>query len=158
MRIISIDPGEKRWGVAVSDEDGEFASPRDALLPKTPAEGLALVAKLAQTEDAQAIVLGLPLDMRGTEGISAKKSRVMASQLALLTQVRIALWDERLTTVEASRSMRAQGINAKKQRSKIDSAAATILLQSFLDASPSTRERALVVFAKKKDTAPEGPK
>jgi len=145
MRIISIDPGEKRWGVAVSDEDAEFASPRDAYLPKTRAEGLALVAKLAKDEEAQIIVVGLPLDMRGTEGMSAKKSRLLASQLAQLTTVRIALWDERLTTVQASRSMRSQGINAKKQRSKIDSAAATILLQSFLDASPSTRERALIV-------------
>ena len=144
MRIIAIDPGEKRWGVAVSDEDAEFASPRDALLPKTTAEGLELVAKLANGEAAQTIVLGLPLDMRGTEGVSAKKSRVLASQLAQVTRVRIALWDERLTTVQASRSMRAQGINAKKQRSKIDSAAATILLQSFHDASPSTRERALL--------------
>jgi putative Holliday junction resolvase len=156
MRIISIDPGETRWGVAVSDEDGEFASPRDAFLPKTPAEGLTLVAELAREEGAQIIVLGLPLDMRGTEGISAKKSRTLAAQLAKVTRVRIALWDERLTTVEASRSMRAQGINAKKQRSKIDSAAATILLQSFLDASPATRQRALI--AQKDDAAPQAPK
>ena len=156
MRIISIDPGEKRWGVAVSDEDAEFASPRDAYLPKTTAEGLALVAKLAKDEDAQIIVLGLPLDMRGTEGMSAKKSRLLAGQLAQVTSVRIALWDERLTTVQASRSMRAQGINAKKQRGKIDSAAATILLQSFLDASPATRERALLV--QKEDATTQAPK
>jgi putative Holliday junction resolvase len=145
---MAIDPGEKRWGLALSDEDGELGHPRPALLPRAVEEGVAAVAALAREEGVRAIVLGLPLELTGREGTAARKARALAARLAEATGVAIALWDERLSSVAASRSLRAQGLSEKKQRGKVDSVAAALLLQSYLDAAPAVRARAVAFEAR----------
>lgn len=145
---MAIDPGDKRWGVALSDEDGELAHPRPALLPRAVDEGIAAVAALARDEGVRAIVLGLPLELTGREGTAARKARALAARLAEATGREVALWDERLSSVAASRSLRAQGLSEKKQRGKVDGVAAALLLQSYLDASPAVRARAVAFEAR----------
>ncbi len=140
---MAIDPGEKRWGIAVSDEDGELAHVRPALLPRSQDEGLRAVAALAVSEGTEVIVMGLPLELSGREGTSAKKARALAARVAQTTRKSVALWDERLSSVAASRALRSQGLNEKQQRGKVDSVAAALLLQAFLDAAPAVRARAI---------------
>lgn len=136
MRRMSVDPGQKRVGLAMCDEDSDLAYPF-ATLPGEggPAEVAARVAATAREEGVGEIVLGLPLSLDGREGPAARKARSLARALetALEGEVAVHLLDERLTTVSASRQMRAAGVSARKQRDRIDQAAATVLLQAYLD-------------------------
>jgi len=143
MRVMAIDPGEKRWGLAVSDEDGELAHSRPALLPASEKEGLEGVRAFVREEDVAMIVLGLPLELSGREGPAARKARSLAERLAAATGRDVALWDERLSSVAASRALRARGLSSKQQRGKVDSVAAALLLSSFLEASAEVRARAV---------------
>jgi len=143
MRVMAIDPGERRWGLAVSDEDGELAHSRPALLPASEKEGLEGVRVFVTQEGVGVIVLGLPLELSGREGPAARKARGLAEWLAAATGRDVALWDERLSSVAASRALRARGLSAKQQRGKVDSVAAALLLTSFLDASAAVRARAV---------------
>ncbi|GAB4216395.1 MAG: Holliday junction resolvase RuvX [Sandaracinaceae bacterium] len=150
MRAMAIDPGDKRWGLAVSDEDGELAHPRPAIVLReraaatAVAEALTALATVADEEAVAVIVVGLPLELSGREGPAAKKARALAAEIARRSRRSVALWDERLSSVAASRSLRAQGLSAKQQRGKVDSVAAMLLLQSFLDAAPAVRARSIV--------------
>jgi putative Holliday junction resolvase len=155
MRAMAVDPGDKRWGLAVSDEDGELAHPRPALVLRgsggagggaagggAAGEALVALAAVARDEAVEVIVVGLPLELTGREGTAARKARALATEIARVTGRAVALWDERLSSVAASRSLRAQGLSAKQQRGKVDSVAAALLLQSYLDAAPEVRARA----------------
>lgn len=142
-RSMAIDPGERRWGIAIADEDDELAHPRPVLTPTTEAEGLAQVASLVREEKVTVIVLGLPLELSGREGPAAKKARALGARMVVALGVPIAMWDERLTSVAASRAMSAGGLSQKKQRGKVDSVAAAILLGAYLEARPDVRERAI---------------
>lgn len=138
MLAIGIDPGTRRVGVAVCDDDGVIAMPRPALVLKKPAEIVALVAALARETSAEHVVMGLPIDMSGREGLAAKKSRALAAELRS-AGLEVVLWDERASTVAAGRDLARLGKNAKEARASIDSTAACLLLQSWLDASPRAR-------------------
>ncbi|MBN8612210.1 MAG: Holliday junction resolvase RuvX [Deltaproteobacteria bacterium] len=142
-RSMAIDPGERRWGVAVSDEDDEMALPRPVLTPASEAEGLATIASIVREESVAVIVLGLPLELSGREGPAAKKARALGARMASVLGRPVAMWDERLTSVAASRAMSAGGLSQKKQRGKVDSIAAAILLGAYLEASAAVRERAI---------------
>lgn len=143
-RSMAIDPGERRWGIALSDEDDEMAHPRPVLTPASEAEGLASVRALVRDEGVTVIVLGLPLELSGREGPAAKKARALGERMAHALGVPIAMWDERLTSVAASRAMSAGGLSQKKQRGKVDSVAAAILLGAYLEARKDVRDRAIV--------------
>lgn len=139
MRVVAIDPGERRVGVAVSDDEASIALPRPAILVRTHAEALAGIVEVARAAEAKTIVLGLPIDMSGREGLAARKSRVLAAKLEA-RGLSVVLWDERGSSVAASRDLRRSGLNAKEQRGKVDSAAACLLLQSYLDAGEAARK------------------
>ena len=129
-RCIGIDHGSKRIGVAVSDPSRVLAS----ALPHLPAEtALEDVVRLAEDMDATEIVIGLPLNMDGSWSQSAHAARDFATALRKATDIRVSTWDERLSTVEAGRRLSDSGVKAKRQKNKIDSAAAAVVLQSFLD-------------------------
>jgi putative Holliday junction resolvase len=136
MRILALDHGSKRLGVAVSDPTGTLAKP----LPFLPAKGdvkLAReVAALAAKEEAGLILLGLPRHMNGSLGESAAQVQAFAAALGQATKIPVKLVDERLSTVQASRQLREAGRDARAQRSRIDSEAAAVLLQAYLDAQP----------------------
>jgi putative Holliday junction resolvase len=133
-RVCALDLGAVRVGVAVSDELGLMAHPRGALAAK-PRPALLDALKTLVKEDAiSRIVIGLPLDMRGSEGEAARRARLVAQDIADATGCDVELWDERLTTVEAQGSLAASGVRGKKARARIDEAAAVTILQAWLDA------------------------
>ncbi|HEY1697380.1 MAG TPA: Holliday junction resolvase RuvX [Polyangiaceae bacterium] len=140
-RTVALDPGKVRVGVAVDDELGLLAHPRGALDGRDRKALLAALGALADEEQVVRFVVGLPLHMSGDEGASARDARVLAQQLADATGREVELWDERLTTVQAQRSLRASEVRGRKARDRIDEAAACAILQSWLDARRARRRR-----------------
>ena len=133
MRILAIDYGSARIGLALSDPTGTLARP----LPFLPAKGDAKLARelavLAAKEQAALILLGLPRHMNGSLGEAAAKVQAFAAELKKATEIRVQLIDERLSTVQASRQLQESGKNTRKQRGQIDSESACVLLQGYLD-------------------------
>lgn len=134
MRFMGIDPGAKRVGLALGDDESRMAFPHKTLLRKDDASLLRALVDEAQANDVQRFVLGLPLRMNGMEGPEAKRARVFASKLESAACLPVALWDERLTSVAAERQLRALSVRGDKKKAVVDQAAATLLLQSYLDA------------------------
>jgi putative Holliday junction resolvase len=133
MRVMAVDPGSKRVGLAVSDPSGTIAQ----ALPTVPAEPAgtlaARLAEIAQAQDARQIVVGLPLRLDGTHGPEAAAARRLAHGLRQASRLPVEMVDERLTTAEAERSLIAGGVRRAKRRLSIDGVAATLLLQGHLD-------------------------
>jgi putative Holliday junction resolvase len=138
-RTVALDPGKARVGVAIDDDLGLMAHPRGALDGRDRRALLAALKELAEGEGVVRFVVGLPLDMRGTEGASARDARALAQSVADATGREVELWDERLTTVQAQRSLQASEVRGKKARARIDEAAACAILQSWLDAHRARR-------------------
>jgi putative holliday junction resolvase len=147
MRVLAVDPGSKRVGLALSDPTGTIAQ----ALPNEPAEPAATLAsrlaEIAKAQDARRIVVGLPLRLNGTHGPEAAAARRLAHSLRQASGLPVEMVDERLTTAEAERSLIAGGVRREKRRLSIDGVAATLLLQGHLDAgraqgAPSNRNRA----------------
>lgn len=140
VRALGIDPGSKRIGLAVSDFSGTIASPLLVLeRSRSKQHDLQELARIARDEEAEVIVVGLPLNMDGSEGKAAKTAIAEARRLATLVDVPVEMHDERLTTVSADRSLLDAGLNAIERRKVVDKVAAAIMLQSWLD-SRAARE------------------
>ncbi len=136
-RCLGIDPGLRRVGLALSDEDRAWASPLKTLLrEKDDALLLALVEEIKAHAVAD-VVMGLPLRMNGMAGPEAKRAQALGRALQKASGVKVVMWDERLTTVSAERELRNSGLRGDKKKALIDQAAATVLLQSYLDAERS---------------------
>lgn len=133
-RIMAVDLGAARTGVAVSDELGMLAQPWKTL-PGGEASLEAVAAASGELAPAR-ILVGLPRNMDGTYGPAAEAARDFADRLRARVPCPVDLWDERLTTVAAQRSLRESGRKARDQRGVIDQVAAQILLQSWLDRAP----------------------
>ena len=133
MRILAIDYGSTRIGLALGDPTGTLARPLPFLPAKADAKLAREVAALAQKEDVRLILLGLPRNMDGSLGEAAALVQAFAAILGKATPVPIQLIDERLSTVQATRQLRESGKNARQQRGRIDSEAACVLLQGYLD-------------------------
>ena len=132
-RALGLDHGDARIGVAVSDELGMLAHPLETIAVKEK-EPLGRIAEIVAEKSITTIVLGLPKNMDGTSGPATEKVRVFADQLrARVPACKVVLWDERLTTVAAQKSLHAAGRNAKQSRAVIDQAAAQLILQGWLD-------------------------
>lgn len=132
-RVLGVDLGSKRIGLALSDELGFLASSHSVLASRGRAQDARAVAALARENDAGTIVLGLPLSLSGDEGPQAERTRRFGDALAKHA-LEVLYWDERLTTLEAQRYLRDAGMRRRKRAATIDAAAAAVLLQSFLDA------------------------
>jgi len=131
--VAGLDLGTKTIGIAISDRGLSLATPRPVIRRKKfTADATALLA-LLEKDNAGAIVLGLPLNMDGTEGPRAQATRAFARNLARLTDMPVAYWDERLSTVAAERSLIEQDVSRGKRADRIDSAAAAFILQGALD-------------------------
>ncbi len=131
-RLLGIDHGESRIGLAISDELGSFAHPYRTL--SAGAGVIDEIRVIVEREQITAIVVGMPKNMNGTLGPSAAKARSFGEQLALvMPTINILFWDERLTTQEAQRALHAAGKNTKQSKKMIDQVAAQILLQNYLD-------------------------
>ncbi len=135
MKTIGLDLGEKRIGVAVSDESGRIALPLATLSGDQPAcEIIADILNLADQHAAQRIVLGMPTSLSGEAGPAAQKAAQFARALAAETNIQVITWDERLTTALAEKAMISANVRRRQRRQKIDKVAATLILQSYLDA------------------------
>ncbi len=131
-RALGIDHGEARIGVAISDDLGMMAHPLETIAVKER-EPLARIAEIVARDKIGMIVLGLPRNMDGTYGPASEKARAFAELLRAKVPCEIKLWDERLTSVAAQKSLHAAGLNTKQSRSVIDQVAAQMILQGWLD-------------------------
>lgn len=135
MRILGVDYGDSRVGLAVSDEMRVLASPLPPLQTGSMRKTIDEVAKIARETGAAVIVVGLPLNMNGTEGPQAGKVRAFGSKLGEVTGAEIVYKDERLTTVQAHRAFDQAGVSKSRRSRLVDSVSAQIILQSYLDAA-----------------------
>lgn len=132
-RILALDLGKKRIGLAVSDPLGLTAQGLPTLERTNIRSDLAALERLASEREVGLILMGYPLHMSGNEGRQAEYTRDFAARLAERTGLEVRLWDERLTTVEAERVLRSSGIGIQKRAKAVDKLAAQILLESYLD-------------------------
>lgn len=139
--MCALDLGAVRIGVAITDELGSMAHPRGVFAAKPRPVFLEALRALVEEEKVSRIVVGFPLDMRGTEGEAARRARGTAQAIADATGCAVELFDERLTTVQAQRSLLDSGVTGKKARAHIDEASAVQILQAWLDARAARRRR-----------------
>jgi putative holliday junction resolvase len=138
QRLLGLDVGNRRIGVAVTDELGITAQPVLTLERKrNPRDDLRSIARLARKFGASAIVVGNPVRLSGDESSQTTKTHAFAAQLGELTGLPIHLWDERLTTHEAHQILYQAGHARQQHRKVVDQVAATLILQSFLNESTS---------------------
>ena len=133
-RILALDLGKKRIGLALSDSLGISAQGLNTLQRSTIREDIAALAAIAREHQVQLVLLGHPLNMRGDEGRQAFYTRDFAQRLTERTGLAVRFWDERLTSREAERVLKQSGISIQKRAKAIDRLAAVILLASYLDA------------------------
>ena len=131
MRIMAIDYGDARTGIAVSDPLGMLAGETFVITQWDPNALADTIAAEAKARDVGTLVLGLPKNMDGTEGPRAEKSRAMKALLEGLGMT-VVLWDERRTTVDAHRILHANGKREKKHKATVDAVAAALILEGYL--------------------------
>jgi putative Holliday junction resolvase len=140
MRVLALDIGEKRIGVAVSDPAGRIATPLAVIDAKRTLADGADLARIIDDYSVEAVVIGLPLSMDGAEGPQARRVRALAEKLVPHLGVPYTFADERLSSTQASRAMSEAGVSARDQRGKLDAVAASLFLQSYLDATASVED------------------
>lgn len=132
-RILAVDPGEKRLGIAVSDPTGMIASPLRVVAHVARAADAAAIARLAQEQGAVQIVVGWALDAEGQPTPQARHAERLVEALRAVTPLPVILWDESGST-QAARSARiAMGVSRRKRSGHLDEIAATVILQSYLE-------------------------
>jgi putative Holliday junction resolvase len=133
MRILAIDPGSKRVGVALSDPTATIAQALTTLPAEPTATLPERIAELARESEAARIVVGLPKRLDGSRGPEARAAQELANAIRSASGLPVELVDERLTTVAAERSLIADGVRRDKRRLSVDRVAATLMLQAHLD-------------------------
>ena len=132
-RVLALDLGKKRIGMALSDELGVTAQGLETLERSNIREDLARISQLAAEKNVSLILMGNPLHMSGREGRQAEYARDFGERLRAASGIPVEFWDERLTTVAAQRVLRESGISIEKRAKAVDRLAAVILLESYLD-------------------------
>lgn len=135
MRIMGLDLGTKRIGVALSDETCTLAQGRHVVLRTSDNKALAEIDKLIKEYSVNTVVVGMPLNMNGTKGPRAEDSEEFGGKIGKLSDVNIVFWDERLTTKEVEDIMIASSVRRVKRRDLLDKMAAQVILQGYLDSS-----------------------
>lgn len=132
-KYLGLDYGDKRVGIAVSDENKEIVFPRDFLEYTSTKKLIQTIKTICEEDNVVRIILGLPIQMDGTLGDRAKKTQVFHDKLKeAMPKMNIAFFDERLSTEFAVKSLRGQGIKDKDQKGKRDAMSAQIILQNYL--------------------------
>lgn len=132
MRIMAIDYGDSRTGVAISDMTGLLAGETRVIQTKKRELVVEEITSLAQQYQVGELVLGYPKNMNGTLGPRAEKSEALAESLRVSTGLPVILWDERRTTVDAHRILSETGNRGKRRKEKVDAVAATLILDGYL--------------------------
>lgn len=133
MRIMGLDVGDRRIGVALSDEQGTLAGSPTVLDRLGDESDFKTIAELVSQHSVQRIVVGLPLSMDGSLGHQAKKVQSFCQKLAYTVDIPVVTWDERLSTVEAERILRESNVRRNKRKKRRDAVAAALILQTYLD-------------------------
>ncbi len=135
MRMICVDYGDARIGLAVCDETEMLASPLATIKSLSMRKNIDNVARIAHEEGAGRIVVGLPLNMDGTEGARANKTKAFGNVLAKVSGIDVVYFDERLSSVEAEYIMDMNMVGKNKRKDIVDRIAAQVILQSYLDSN-----------------------
>src|SRR6266513_4359930 len=133
MRILAIDHGTKRMGIAVSDEMKMIAQPLEYIAAEPFANFLARLKTIVREKEVELIIVGMPRNMDGSYGPAALKVQEFVAVLKDAVAVPIKTWDERLTSAQANRFLISANVRRAKRKEKVDQTAAAILLQSYLD-------------------------
>ena len=133
MRVAALDYGKVRIGVAVSDDLGMLAHPRPPIDGRKRKEALAAICALVKAEEIERFVVGMPLNLKGQQTASADLAVAFAEDIAEATGLEVELWDERLSTKQAQAKLHEAGFDTRSSRGKIDSAAACVVLQAWLE-------------------------
>ena len=136
-RILGIDLGRARIGVAVSDELGMLAHPVETI--PASADALKRIGEIVREKNAERVVVGLPRHMNGSVGTGAAEALAFADKLRGLVSCEVITWDERLTTTAANRALRASGRKTRDSRAFVDQVAAQMILQGYLDSLPAVQ-------------------
>jgi len=140
MRILALDHGTRRIGVAVSDELKIIAQPLEFIAAEPFADFMVRLKELIQEKEIELILVGMPRNMDGTYGPAAIKVQEFVSALKAAIPLRIKKWDERLTTAQANRVLINANVRRDQRKQKVDKMAAAILLQSYLDSLPASEQ------------------
>jgi putative Holliday junction resolvase len=132
--MLGLDVGEARIGVAVSDPTGTLCTALEALTRTRLEDDLSGIAALADEHECVGIVVGLPISMSGQRGSMARSVLAFVRRLRMVTPLPVETWDERLSTAEAESRLKEAGISTGRLKGRVDSAAAAIVLQSYLAA------------------------
>lgn len=133
MKIMAVDYGDARTGLAVCDRTEFLASPIGTIEERN-AQILAMkVAHMAEQYEVGEIIVGLPVNMNGSEGPRAQKCRAFAETISLVTEIPVVMWDERSTTVTAHQILNETNVRGKKRKDVVDTVAATVILEGYLD-------------------------
>ena len=133
MRYLGLDLGRVRIGLALADDVLRTARPHSTLTRRGGEADLLAIGVVARDFEVTQAVVGLPLNMAGSEGPSARLARAFAASLAGALAVPVALHDERLSSFEAEQRLRERGVSARDQRGQVDAEAAAVILQGWLD-------------------------
>ena len=134
MKLLGIDYGQRRIGVAASDETGTLALPLEQVDAEPPAGACERIAALARERGIERIVVGMPRNMDGSYGPAAESVRAFIAELKKSVSAEIVTWDERLSTAQAERAMLEADYSRKRRRAQRDVLAAQLILQNYLDA------------------------
>lgn len=135
MRILGIDHGTKRIGLAISDELGVIAQPLEFVAAEPFDKFLARLKEIIREKEVELLLVGMPRNMDGSYGPAALKVETFVAVLNETVGIPIKMWDERLTSAQANRFLIQANVRREKRKEKVDKTAAAILLQSYLDAS-----------------------
>ncbi len=141
-KVLGVDFGDRRTGVAVSDDSRTIAFPRETLECPRVEQAAAAVARLAAAEQVAEIVVGLPVNMDGSRGPRAARTEEFLAELARRTAVPLRRWDERLSTKVAEAVLIEAGTSRAKRRGVVDKLAAQVILQNYLDAAGGAADAA----------------
>jgi putative Holliday junction resolvase len=134
MRVLGVDYGQKRIGLAISDPLGIFAQPLETVEAPDLASAADRIAAICKERSVETILVGLPRNMDNTLGPSARDALAFKDMLSAKTGLPTVAWDERLSTMQAERSLRETGLSRHKRQARVNAVAAQVILQSYLGA------------------------
>ncbi|MCL1890413.1 MAG: Holliday junction resolvase RuvX [Coriobacteriia bacterium] len=141
MRILALDIGEKRCGIAVSDAAQKIAFPISTLSTQEVMDNHPSFKRILEDYEPELLLCGLPVSLDGTEHSQAKRIRTQAQHISEQTEIPLAFTDERLSSAQARRALKEAGQNERLMRGKIDMVAASLFLQSYLDCATLTARK-----------------
>lgn len=132
MKIMSVDLGNARTGIAISSPDENFAFPKGVITEYNKDKLVKKICDTAKELEAELIVAGLPKNMDGSEGFRAEECREIADKISAVSGLEVALWDERLTTLSAHTVLSMNDVSGKKRKATVDAVAAVMILEDYL--------------------------